>query len=101
MAVLERQVKQVRRGKWQQIDEMYAKWQEAESRYGYPPQKRYRALSGSDDRSTLIIEREWESFAAMEAAFAKAGEDPDIQALSAESGKVYKSMRFEFYSVIE
>ena len=47
-----------------------------------------------------IIEREWQSFAAMEAAHMKAGADPEIQALRGESQKVFDSVRFQFHMVI-
>ena len=100
MAILERQIKPVRPGKWEEIGEQHKRWHEAESRCEYPPQKRYRAVAGSYDTGTLIIEREWQSFAAMEAAHMKAGADPEIQALRGESQKVFDSVRFQFHMVI-
>lgn len=50
-----------------------------------------------DNMSTLIIERQWESFAAMEAAYEKALADPEWQALGAEGTSIIESDRHELY----
>jgi hypothetical protein len=50
---------------------------------------------------TLIIERQWDSFAAMEAAYEKVIADPDYQQLQVESVPITRKNRFERYLVLE
>ena len=94
MRMLERQVKRVALGKMAEVDEFRRKAMAIESRYGFPPQKRYGYLCGEDTR-TLVIEREWESLAAMEEAFAKVEADAEYQKLGQTSQGLYELVRFE------
>jgi hypothetical protein len=45
----------------------------------------------------LIIERQWESFAALEVAYEKVLADPEHQALSEALEPVLESQQIEFY----
>jgi hypothetical protein len=54
-------------------------------------------MVGSHDTSTLIVERQWASLAAMEATYEKAFADPEHQALQKEITSIIKSVQWELY----
>ena len=60
------------------------KFNEIEDRFGFPPKKRFRYLSGSVDTNTIFIEREWESLAKLKKLMTKAFLDPEYQKLGDE-----------------
>jgi len=95
MRILERQVKRLARGKFDRMQEMWAKYQPIEAKYGVPPHKRYRYLSG-EDWWTIVLEREWESMAAFEATQAKLSADAEYQKVLQAYADVYEAARFEF-----
>jgi hypothetical protein len=99
MSILHRQIQQVRPGKWADLEELDKKFNAVESRLGFPPNKRrYQCYFGSHDNNTLIVEYEWDSLAALEAAYAKAMADPEWQALAAKVDDVIKSNQMELYA---
>ena len=97
MLFLERSIQQVRSDKWPELEAIDKKFNAVESRLGFPPKKRYRCYVGGHDTNTLIIERQWESLAKMEAAYEKAFADPEWQALGAEVVTIVKSDQNELY----
>jgi hypothetical protein len=97
MVVVERLIQQVRPDKWAELEALDKKYNPIESRCGFPAKRRYRCFMGGDNINTLIIERQWESFAAMEAAYEKALADPEWQALGAEGTSSIESDRHELY----
>jgi hypothetical protein len=84
MKVVKRLVQKVRPDKWEMLEKTEKKWDAAENRLGFPSKTRYRYISGGDD-NIHIVERHWESFAAMEAAFEQWLADPEIQTLLEET----------------
>jgi hypothetical protein len=99
MKILQRQIQQVRPDKWAELEEIDKKFNAVESRLGFPPnKKRYRCYFGSHNTDTLIVEYEWDSVAAMEAAYEKAMADPEWQALAAEIFSVIESTQMELYA---
>ena len=100
MRILERVIQQVRPGKWAELEAIDKKFTAVESRYGFPPKRRYQCLAGGYTTNTLIIEREWECLAVMEAAYEKDLADPEVQALNAEVLSIVESNRFELYLVL-
>ena len=100
MAVLERVIQQIEDGQDAALAEMDKKHRAAQKPYGFPTGKRYRAMVGPDI-NTFVYEAEWESLAAMEAAYEKWGADPQSQALGAEQGKIVISARWEIWEVLE
>ncbi len=97
---LERLIQHVRPGKWAELEALDKKYDAIESRYGFPPKKRYQALFGGYTSDTLIIEREWESLTKMEATYMPCLSDPELQKLQAEIMQVIESNQSEIYSVL-
>ena len=97
MVIVERLIQQVRPDKWAELEVLDKKYGVVESRCGFPAKRRYRCFVGGDNTNTLIIERQWESLAAMEAAYEKVFADAEWQALNAASEPVIESDRHELY----
>ena len=95
--IIERQIQQVYPDKWAELEAHDQKNTMLEARYGFPPKRRMRCMIGGHDLNTLIIEREWESTAAMEAAFIKLFADPEHAAIAAENATIIKSAQIEIY----
>jgi hypothetical protein len=99
MVAIERMIQKVYPGKWAELEEIDKRYNAAESRLGFPPnKKRYQCMMGSHDHNTLIIERQWDSLAAMEATWEKAFADPEIQSLNKETTSIIKSTQWEVYT---
>jgi hypothetical protein len=56
-----------------------------ESQLGFPARRSCRSLVGELTTDALIIERQWESFAVLEATYEKALMNPEHRALSEEA----------------
>jgi len=97
MVIIERQIQKVNLDKWAELEALDKKYDAAESRLGYPSKKRCRCIVGGHDVNTLIIERQWESLASMEATIEKAFDDPEIQSLQAAGTGIIISVQFELY----
>ena len=98
MIVVQRMIQQIYPGKNAELEALDKRWDAVEQGLGFPPKKRLWSIAGEHDTSTLIIERQWESMAAMEAAYEKSFADPDIQALEKEGDAIIKSSRIELYT---
>ena len=97
MVVLERLIQQIRADKWNELEALDKKYNAVESRFGFPAKRRYRCVFGANNSDTLIIERQWESMAAMEAAYDKVIADPEWNKLGAEGAAIVESNREELY----
>jgi hypothetical protein len=97
MVIIERQIQRVRSGKWTELEELDKKFTAVESDLGFPAKRRCRSLVGGLTTDTLIIERQWESFAALETTYEKALTNPEHQALSEDAGLIVESQQIEFY----
>ena len=93
--VLERMTQQIYSTKWAELETLDKKYDSIESRHGFPPKRRYRLFAGGRNTNTLVIEREWESFADMEAAFEKAFSDPEWHAANAEGADIVAEAQIE------
>jgi len=98
MVTKERMIQKVFPGKWAELEEIDKRFNAVESRLGFPPKKRYQCIMGGHDMNTLIIERQWDSLAAMEAVVDKAFADPELQALVEELASIVKSSQVEVYT---
>lgn len=100
--IVERMVQKIYPGKWTELDEIDKRYDAVEKRLGFPAKKRYSCVMGGDhDSNTLIIEREWDSLGAMEAAFEEAFQDPELLALNEAGTSVVMSSRWEIYSLLQ
>jgi hypothetical protein len=97
MIITERMIQHVYPGKWVELEAIDKKYNAVEARLGFPAKKRYQLLMGSHPMGTLIIERQWPSLAAMEAANEKGMADPEYQTLQQESAQIIKSVHWELY----
>jgi len=98
MAILERHVQKVPHAAayWAQEE----KWAAVEQRLGgFVPKRYYTLISGSEDIGTVVWEREWESFTALEAAYDKLFSDSEGQLLGESSAEFTGGERVEFYFV--
>ena len=98
MVCIERLVQQIRPDKWAELAALDAKYNAIESRLGFTPKRRSRCYIGGHFTDTLVIERQWESMAAMEAAYERAFTDPEWQALGAEAVLIIANNQYELYA---
>ena len=97
MVIIERQIQKVRSGKWAELEELDKKFTPVESGLGFPVRRRCRSLVGGLTTDILIIERQWESFAALETAYEKALANPEHRSLSQDAEQILESQQIEFY----
>ncbi|MFW9896196.1 MAG: hypothetical protein ACFFD7_10365 [Candidatus Thorarchaeota archaeon] len=98
MKVIERNIREVYPGKFEELDILDAKFTEIEDKLGFPPKKNYRCIAGFYDQNTIVLERKWESLAKMEEAFAELMLVPEVKELLSEIPKILKSQRRELYT---
>lgn len=101
MEILERQIKFVFPEKKAERRALGPKIDAIEQKYGFPPNRQYETLCGPDEVGTLILEREWPSFAAMEEAHEKAMQDSEYRKLLSQVECWIREAHFEFYSVVK
>jgi hypothetical protein len=98
MQVMERRIQKVLPGKFSEIQEWEKQWDVIEARMGgFPAKRRYWSYSGSLDLGIFVWEREWESMAALEAAYDKSQADPEARSLSAKADSIVKTGPAELY----
>ena len=100
MAILERQISQLRPGKAKEVIEISKRFDAIEKRWGFPVKRFYSSLAG-EPVNTMVMEREWESLAAYENAWALARADADWQVLGAQRSDLSTGHRTEFYMVVD
>jgi hypothetical protein len=94
-------LQKIHHGKWEELDEIDKEWTTIESRHGYPSKRRYVYISGGHDTNTLVVERLWDSFAALEEAFKKVRSDPEAKALQKKGAEIVESEQMEFLWKLE
>jgi hypothetical protein len=97
MICVERLVQHIYPGKWVELEALEAKYNSIERGLGFPAKRRLRCYVGGHTTDTLVVERQWESLAAMEAAYDKAFADPQWLALEAETVSIVKNNQYELY----
>ena len=55
-------------------------------------------MIGGHDSNTLIVERQWDSLATLEATYEKGFADPELQALLKEITSIVESSQLEVYT---
>ena len=98
MIIIERLVQHVFPGKEAELEALDKEYNAVEAKMGFPLKKRYQMISGPDEMGTLIVERQWVSLAAMEAAYEKLMVNPEWQALYQRSSTVLRDSRMELYT---
>ena len=88
--IKERLTQKIYPDKWEALDALDKKYNQIESTVGFPPKTRYQLIVSSKSINILVVEREWESLAAMEAAYEKLFANPEWHTLNAESSAVIK-----------
>ena len=101
MIVIERMVQKIYPGKYAELQALDLRYDAIEKGLGFPPKKLFWSISSVHNSNTLILERQWTSMAAMEAAYEKSFANPDIQALQAEGYGIIESSRIELYTPTE
>ena len=99
MKVMERMIQKVERTSWSKKIAIEKRYEIVEARLGYPPTRRYRALIGSNDTNTRVLERDWSSVEAYMATLQKALPDPEWQVLGSEQVGIVLSNQVELYIV--
>lgn len=97
MRFMQRIIHKVYHDKWDQVPALLEKYDAVERRFDTPPSSRYKSAIGLHDTDTLIVERQFESFAAFEEWAEKVVADPEWQAVGVESQQILKSTHYEQY----
>jgi len=100
MRVLERLIQQINPGKWEALEVLDKKYDVVEKKLGFPTKRRYRSFAGGGNTDMLVIEREWESMAVLEAAWETSFTNAELQQLNAEGEGVISSNTWELYMVL-
>ena len=102
MVVTERRIMQINQGKWDDMIALEVEWNALEERLGYVSPKRWtRSMAGPIGVMNLIWERDWESVAASEEAYARLMAAPEAQGLIEKTMTYVSDMRNEFYVVVD
>lgn len=98
---LERMIQKVTSGRSAELEQLDKQFIVVETRLGFPSKKRYQCVAGGHDTNTVIVERHWDSLAAMEAKFEQALADPEYQSLSDRAESIIESTQWELYTPLE
>ena len=101
MIIIERMIQEIDTERRAELDDLDKRYEAIESTLGFPPKKRFWTVSSPYNSNVIILERQWESMAAMEAAYEKSFAHPGIQALYTEGAGIVKSSRSELYTPME
>lgn len=93
--ILERNIQHIHPGCWEALEALDKAYNAVEAKHGFPPKRRYRQYLGGDSISTLVIERDWESFAQWEKCMTEVMQDPEYQALDQKSVGIIDDVRIE------
>jgi len=102
MKLTVREIIRVMPGKWDEAIELQKKRVESAMRLGSPKFKAYKSMSGQGDwGNTIILEREWDSFAAWESFLEKALSDSKIKEFLDKWSNIVQSHNFEYYTPLD
>ncbi len=101
MKVMQVEIMKILPGKMTKAMELLEKQLAIQSQLGAPPGRTYRGVSAQRKHiQTLVIERDWDNFTAMEAFAGRMLAAPDLQALTTEWTTVLESQKAEFYTPV-
>ncbi len=101
MKVLERMIQRIYDDKWDELEKLDKAFTVLEEQHGYPPKTRYLYISGGHKVNTLVVERLWDSMAAMEQATEKLQATAEAKELFTKSAQIVKAMNIEFLMALE
>jgi hypothetical protein len=101
MRIMERVIVKIRPGMWSELERLESDFEATEKTFGFPPVRRYRPGASGMVMDALIIEREWESYAAREAAYEKALVDKNWLAIGSRSHDIVASVQSEFFHPLD
>jgi len=103
MKLIVRETMRVLPGKWDEAIALQKKRVELATKMGSSPFKFYRIMSGQGEwGNTIILEREWDSFAAWETFFDSATKDPKVKKEFIDKWQnITLSHKFEFCTTLE
>lgn len=94
MITIERTTQRVSPGKWAALEEIDKRYDKIEQSNGFPAKRRYKFMIG-EDMNTLVIERQWDCLAVMEATYEKVMVLPEYQALGQEIESIVEYSKTE------
>jgi len=101
MKVMQVEIMKILPGKMTEAMELLEKQLAIQSQLGAPPGRAYRGVSAQRKHTqTLVIERDWDNFTAMEAFAGRMPAAPGFQALTTEWKTVLESQKVEFYTPV-
>ena len=103
MKVMLRAIMTILPGKMAEAMELFKEMMAIMKKKGipFPPARRYSPfLGGGDALHTVILEVEWDSFAAVADMYEKSSADPEIMGLMPKWETVEESHRIELYMVM-
>ena len=101
MKVMQVEIMKILPGKMTKAMGLLEKQLAIQSQLGAPPGRAYRGVSTQRKHTqTLVIERDWDNFTAMEAFAGRMLAAPGFQALTTEWATVLENQKDEFYSPV-
>jgi len=94
MKVIERIIQEINPGKNTALEDIDKRFDVIEGPLGFPSKKRLWCFSGPHYTNTIVIEREWESMAVMEAVYEKFVAHPGIQTLLGRRANHYQKFSY-------
>jgi hypothetical protein len=102
MAILERMIQKVVNNQWDAVLAQEKEWEALEAKVGgFPMKRRYRPYASPLSHDALVWEREWENFAACEAAYTRLFALPEVKALAKAQESLTTAGHVELYMVLE
>ena len=102
MAITERRIMRIKPGKWDDIVALEREWNKLEVTLDYnAPKRTTRCLAGAVGLMNLIWERDWESVAAAEDAYARLFAKPECKELIEKTEECVIDATGEFYTIVD
>jgi hypothetical protein len=101
MKIMERHIQTIQVGQGEAYRDSEKRWAALEGEIGgFPPKRHYSSIWG-EPLGTVVWQRDWESLAAMEAAYDKMMQSPTARGLVEGTYAIVSSERVELYRVMD
>lgn len=102
MAILERMIQKVINNQWDAVLAQEKEWDALEAKVGgFPKKRRFRSYASPLSHDAFVWEREWENFAACEAAYARLFALPEVKSLAKAQESLTADGHVELYMVLD